>query len=328
MKVAALAMCLLIAYVIASIAYVYRWRSRARYSSFPEYLRKSWPVFAPLNCLLYLTTHRPARRAVLDADYLQGIDVIRRYWPRIRYEALALYHAGELEATSAADSVGFHDLGFRTFYKRGWRKFYLKWYGDPHPSAQRLCPETVRLLEHVPGIRAAMFSLLPPGAELSLHSDPLACSFRYHLGLETPNDDACFINVDGRPLSWRNGKDFVFDETYPHYARNNTDAVRLILMCDVDRPMNIVGRAINYLYQFIPRAMMVPNTLEDSRGAISWLFSSVAPLRSKALRLKQSNREIYKALKFALNLGILFVTLMLVFGGMSLMIGVGSLVLS
>lgn len=71
MKVAALAMCLLIAYVIASIAYVYRWRGRARYSSFPEYLRKSWPVFAPLNCLLYLTTHRPARSAVLDADYLQ-----------------------------------------------------------------------------------------------------------------------------------------------------------------------------------------------------------------------------------------------------------------
>ena len=324
MKIAALAMCLLIAYVIASIAYVYRWRGRARYSSFPEYLRKSWPVFAPLNCLLYLSTHRPARSAVLDADYLQGIDVIRRYWPRIRYEALALYHSGELEATSTADSVGFHDLGFRTFYKRGWRKFYLKWYDEPHPSARRLCPETVRLLEYVPGIRAAMFSLLPPGAELSLHSDPMACSFRYHLGLETPNDDGCFINVDGTPLSWRNGKDFVFDETYPHYARNETDAMRLILMCDVDRPMNLLGRAFNSLYRFIPRAMMVPNTSEDSRGEISWLFSAIMPLRRKAVALKESNRELYNALKLSLNLSIVLTLLVLVFGGFNLAVALGN----
>jgi beta-hydroxylase len=288
-------------YAAASIAYVYRWRGRRRYAGFGDYLRKSWPIFAPLNCLLYLATHRVARRPVIDSRYLDGISILRAHWPRIRSEALALYASGALEATSQPGSAGYHDLGFRTFYKRGWQKFYLSWYGTPHPSAQRLCPETLWLLAQVPGIRAAMFSVLPPGAELTLHSDPMACSLRYHLGLVTPNDNACFIDVDGQALSWRDGQDFVFDETYPHSARNDTDTLRLILMCDVERPMNPFGRAFNRLYSQLARALAVPNTDEDRRGALTALFAAVAPLRTRAVVLKSQRRGMYVLLKYSLN---------------------------
>lgn len=301
MSISLLAMALIAIYAMVSIGYVYRWRGRARYASFSEYLRKSWPVFAPFNCLLYLATLRSARGPVLDAGYLQGITLLRQRWAHIRDEAIALHLAGELDATTRRGSVGYYDLAFRTFYKRGWKKFYLKWYGTSHRSARRLCPETVRLLEQVPGIRAAMFSILPAGAELSLHADPMACSLRYHLGLETPNSDRCFINVDGLSLSWRNGEDFVFDETYPHYAKNATGELRLILMCDVDRPMNRWGRAFASLYATIARAMVVPNTAEDRRGFVSWLFSIAAPWRDRALQLKAQRRRTYLLLKFAVN---------------------------
>ncbi|MGH6634584.1 MAG: aspartyl/asparaginyl beta-hydroxylase domain-containing protein, partial [Gammaproteobacteria bacterium] len=54
-------------------------------------------------------------------------------------------------------------------------------------------------------------------------------SLRYHLGLVTPSSDDCFINVDGVPYSWRDGEAFLFDETYLHYARNDSDQYRLIL---------------------------------------------------------------------------------------------------
>lgn len=114
-------------YAAVSIAYVYRWRGRRRYAGFGDYLRKSWPTFAPLNCLLYLATHRVARRPVIDSRYLDGISILRAHWPRIRSEALALYASGALEATSQPGSAGYQDLGFRTFYKRGWQKFYLSW---------------------------------------------------------------------------------------------------------------------------------------------------------------------------------------------------------
>lgn len=296
---------LLTSYVMGSIYYVYQVRGRVRYSSLRQYLRKSWPIFAPLNCILYAATPRQARRPVLNADYLPNIELIRENWETIRNEAVALHAAGGLDSTVAPSSVGYFDLGFRTFFKRGWKKFYLMWYGAPHSSAERLCPETVRLLRKVPGIRAAMFSVLPAGSELTQHADPLACSFRYHLGLETPNSDQCFINVDGENIAWRDGKDFVFDETYPHHAKNNSERSRLILMCDVERPMNPVGRFFNHFYTWVAKEMRVPNTAEDGHGLFTKLFAGVSPLRERGLRLKEQRRGAYMLLKITLNTTLL-----------------------
>lgn len=313
MHFSTVAMMLVVAHVLISIFYVYRWRGRMRYPSFSQYLRKSWPVFAPLNCLLYLSTRRFARQPVLDAGFLDGIATLRQHWPRIRDEAVALHRSGALDATTVPGAAGYHDVGFRTFYRRGWKKFYLKWYGEPHHSARQLCPETVRLLERVPCIRAAMFSVLPAGSELSLHSDPMACSLRYHLGLETPNSSRCFICVDGRRMTWRDGQDFVFDETYPHYAVNATADSRLILMCDVDRPMNLAGRALNLLYSQVARAMAVPNTPEDGRGLLTRLFAKVAPWRMAAVALKGRRRGAYRAMKLSLNATLVTLAFLLVY---------------
>lgn len=301
MNFSTLAVAAVAVYAAAAVAYVYLWRGRVRYASLSQYLRKSWPVFAPLNCFMYMSTRAFARKPVLDAGYLQGIDILRNNWTTSRDEALALRSTGAFEAAKAPGSVGSYDVGFRTFFKRGWSKFYLKWYGTTHNSARALCPRTLALLAQVPEIRGAMFSILPPGAELSLHSDPMACSFRYHLGLATPNSQHCNINVDGIPCAWYDGQDFVFDETYPHRAHNGTDASRLILLCDVDRPMGWVGRVIRAGYLVIAKGTVVPNTADDRRGIFSSLFFRLAPLRQKSLKLRQERYRTYKALKLLLN---------------------------
>ncbi|WP_425513489.1 aspartyl/asparaginyl beta-hydroxylase domain-containing protein, partial [Xanthomonas fragariae] len=49
---------------------------------------------------------------------------------------------------SAAD--GYTDIGFNSFFRRGWKRFYLKWYGTAHPSAAELCPQTTALLHAIP----------------------------------------------------------------------------------------------------------------------------------------------------------------------------------
>lgn len=301
------------AYFAACIAYVYRWRGQRRYDSFTQYLRKSWPVFAPLNCLMYLTTRAHARQPVLDADYLRNIQLLRDHWEVMRDEALALEAAGAFEAAKAEGSAGYYDVGFRTFYKRGWSKFYLKWYGTTHRSAQRLCPRTTALLAQVPQIRGAMFSILPAGAELSLHADPMACSLRYHLGLQTPNDPACHIQVDAVDCAWTDGRDFIFDETYPHSAHNGTDRPRLILMCDVDRPMNALGRLIHAAYRVIASGTVVPNTAEDRRGLYSALFARLSPLRERSMKMKAERRRTYKTLKFVLNSSLLSALMGMIF---------------
>ncbi|MFX5494266.1 aspartyl/asparaginyl beta-hydroxylase domain-containing protein, partial [Acinetobacter baumannii] len=74
------------------------------------------------------------------------------------------------------------------------------------------------------------------------------------LGLVTPNDDRCFIEVDGQRYSWRDGQSVVFDETCIHWAQNGSETNRIILVCDVERPLRYRwAEAIN---GFLGRTMM------------------------------------------------------------------------
>ena len=52
--------------------------------------------------------------------------------------------------------------------------------------------------------------------------------------------------VDGERYHGNDGEGVVFDETYIRYAENKTDKTRLILFCDVERPLkNRVITAVN-----------------------------------------------------------------------------------
>lgn len=295
---------LLLAFAAGSVVYVYRFRGRVRYDSLKQYLRKGWPIFSPLNCILYLFTQRRARQPIADLDRFPELDAIRDNWETIRREAVELYRGRHFEADSDPDSQAYYDIGFRTFFKYGWRKFYLTWYGCTHESARRLCPRTVSILEGVPSVNGAMFSLLPPGGKLTPHTDPFACSLRYHLGLDTPGSDACYIEIDGQTHSWRDGRALLFDETYLHHARNDADDYRLILMCDVERPMHVIGRAVNVLYKGLMRLTVVPNMPGDSRGLANRVFAGLSPVLARSKALKRTHRGRYLALKYSVNLSL------------------------
>ncbi|HEX6928760.1 MAG TPA: aspartyl/asparaginyl beta-hydroxylase domain-containing protein [Gammaproteobacteria bacterium] len=299
-----------LAFVIGSMVYVCQFRGASRYTSVTEYLRKSWPVFAPLNCLLYLFTHPRGRKPIPSVEEFPELAPIREQWQAIRDEAIRLHEQRQFELTVRPDSPAHYDIGFRTFFKHGWSKFYLKWYGYTYASARTLCPDTVAIIEGIPSVNAAMFSLLPPGAQLTRHADPMACSLRYHLGLATPNSDNCFINVDGVAYSWRDGTAFMFDETYPHFARNDSDQYRLILMCDIDRPLRLPGRIVNFFYKQLAKLLTVPNTEGDRRGLGNVLFATLAPVAGRVKKLKYTNRPLYLCIKYAVNLTVIALLLL------------------
>ena len=255
-----------------------------------------------------------ARQSIIDLENFHELDEIQNNWETIREEVLNLYQQQYFEKTKQPESQGSYDIGFRTFFKYGWSKFYLKWYGYTHDSAKKLCPNTVRILEQIPSVNGAMFSVLPVNGQLTRHLDPIACSLRYHLGLDTPNSDDCFINIDGVSYSWRNGKALLFDETYPHFAKNNSDHYRLILMCDVDRPMNFIGRFINFFFKLLMRMTVVPNIEGDKRGFANILFSSLAPVNKKLKDLKQTNLKLYKLIKYAINFSLILLGFAIIAG--------------
>lgn len=303
-----------LSFALGSMAYVYRVRGTVRYDTLSEYLRKSWPIFAPLNCLLYMFTEKRAQRPIMDLQQFPELEEIRKNWELIRREAIALYEGGNFETAKDPNSVAHHDVGFRTFYKYGWSKFYLRWYGYTHDSARRLCPETAKLLEKIPAVNGAMFSLLPVGSKLTRHADPIACSLRYHLGISTPNDDRCYINIDGTNYSWRDGEALLFDETYLHFAFNNSDRYRLILMCDVERPTNLIGTLINLVYKQLMKWTVVPNMDGDRRGLANRVMGSLAPVFARSKELKKTNRNAYRVLKYSVN-GFLILALLGILAG-------------
>lgn len=293
MLAAALAPKFLIVYAYVAAALWVHFRGTVRHG-FARQLTDHSTFFAPINCFMYLFSSVPARR-YLDPRAFPELAVLRDNWHVLREEALRLHGEGDIRASDR-----FDDIGFNSFFRRGWKRFYLKWYGAPQPSAQALCPRSVALVESVPTIKAAMFAVLPPGGKLVSHRDPYAGSLRYHLGLVTPNNDRCRLVVDGEAYSWRDGEDVVFDETYIHHAENFAKTDRIILFCDLERPMRFGwARALNRFFAtYLLRAGATRNRDGDRVGSLNRLFGWFYPIRVSAKKLKQKNARLYYGLKY------------------------------
>ncbi|HAJ71074.1 MAG TPA: lipid A hydroxylase LpxO, partial [Methylophilaceae bacterium] len=153
---------------LSSVMYVH-FRGKVRHRFFKQLFDHSAFV-APFNVFMYLFSKVPTT-PYLPASQFPELQTITDAWEMIREEAI---HLREQERIAAAKSN--NDAGFNSFFKTGWKRFYLKWYDAHHPSASIYCPKTVALLQSIPSVKAAMFAELPPGAHLNPHRDPYAGS--------------------------------------------------------------------------------------------------------------------------------------------------------
>lgn len=258
-------------------------------------------LIAPFNSLMVLFS-KVGSQPYLDDKQFPELKVLQENWQMIRDEALALDEGGNIKAAD-----GYNDIGFNSFFRTGWKRFYLKWYGVEQPSAAARCPKTVALLNQIPGIKAAMFASLPPGATLVRHRDPYAGSLRYHLGLITPNDPGCFIEVDGQRYHWKDGEVVMFDETYIHHAANTTQQPRIILFADVERPVHTsVMRWLNKVFAaIVMKASATQNEQGEQVGGINKFFGVAYKAREKAKQFKATNRTGYYVGKWVLIGGLL-----------------------
>lgn len=253
-------------------------------------------LLAPINAFMILTS-RVGTTPYLASRDLPELKLLENNWQEIREEALQLAGLSQIKAPTS-----HNDIGFNSFFKYGWKRFYLKWYDASHPSAIEFCPKTTFLLNQIPRVKAAMFAELPPGGQLNPHRDPFAGSLRYHLGLVTPNDDKCYISVDGIQKSWRDGQGFLFDETYVHEAYNRTEQNRIILFVDIERPLKW-GWAESFNRWFgrsIMTAASSPNSESDQTGWINRLTHAHWVFEQKRRAFKKTNLLMYKTIKFSL----------------------------
>jgi beta-hydroxylase len=289
----------IIAVFALSTAYVH-WRGRVRLG-FWRQLTDHSTFMAPINCFLYLFSKAPAQ-PYLPLSQFPELQPLIDHWRAIRDEGVKLYASGDIRASDRYD-----DAGFNSFFKTGWKRFYLKWYEQAHPSAQELCPYTTSLLKTLPSVKAAMFAALPPGSRLVRHRDPYAGSLRFHLGLVTPGSDDCYIDVDGQRYAWRDGEAVMFDETYLHFAENKTQVNRIILFCDIERPLStrFAGAVNRFVSRHLMGAATAPNRPGDRVGGINRAFAYVQVVRLWGKRVKARSRFAYYAIQWVVFGGLL-----------------------
>lgn len=144
---------------------------------------------------------------------------------------------------------GFQEISpdqYRLATEQNWKTFVLYGFGQRLEKNTQLTPRTAEILENVPNLQTAMFSILAPGYHIPAHKGVTKGILRSHIGLIIPKDrEKCRIRVDDTITAWKEGEIFVFDDTYEHEVWNDTDEERVILLFDFDRPMKFWGRFLN-----------------------------------------------------------------------------------
>jgi beta-hydroxylase len=188
---------------------------------------------------------------VLDNEEFPWVGEVEAAYPAIRAELDALLeHPERIPA--------FHQISpdqERISKGDNWKVFTFHAYGTRIEDNRALCPETSKLIDRVPGLQNAWFSILAPGYHIPPHHGPTRAVVRLHLGLIVPEDrESCWIRVDDQICTWEEGKVIVFDDTYEHEVRNDTADRRVVLFVDFDRPMDRIGSLVNRMLVYLIKA--------------------------------------------------------------------------
>ncbi len=159
---------------------------------------------------------------------------------------------GELEQALASHTAGFAPyIGYRPGepvnqwqelnHSPRWNAYHLWRSGQRVEENLQRCPLTDAALAGV-GMAAidglcpnAMFSALAPRTRIPPHHGETNARIVVHLPLIVP--PGCRYRVGFDECEWETGRILAFDDTLEHEARNDGDALRVVLIFDVWNPL-------------------------------------------------------------------------------------------
>jgi beta-hydroxylase len=199
------------------------------------------------------------------AAQIPGLEALQQQWPTVLQELN--------KVLQQADGIpNFQDISKdqkRLSQDDRWKTYFLYGYGYKMEGNCLECPETTRIVESIPGMSTAFFSILSPGKHIPAHRGPYNGVLRVHLGLVIPEPkEQCRIEVGGETRHWELGECMVFDDSYRHEVWNDTDGVRVVLFLDVQRPLDWPGRVLN---KIILKLIQLSPYIQDARkNHLAW----------------------------------------------------------
>lgn len=137
-----------------------------------------------------------------------------------------------------------------------WRLFFLKGAGIWFKRNCLSMPITHSILKRHSNVVSAYISVLGPRKKLNLHAGPYSGVLRLHLALDIPHQQRCCLSVNGQRTHWEQGRCLFFDDTYEHFAANDTDKLRAVLFMDILKPLpwhlNFLNKAIIKIARIFP----------------------------------------------------------------------------
>ena len=138
-----------------------------------------------------------------------------------------------------------------------WKTFTLFRDGRKSDKNSGRCPETAKIIEKIPGLVSAMFSILAPHKHLPAHCGPYGGLLNCHLGLRVPENRAeCRIRVGNDMASWEAGRLLVFDDSNEHEVWNDSETIRVVLLMYVIRPLPFPISLLNRIVIILPSLIL------------------------------------------------------------------------
>jgi aspartyl/asparaginyl beta-hydroxylase (cupin superfamily) len=129
---------------------------------------------------------------------------------------------------------------------RDWKVFMLNSFAGTPARNQAKCPRTTELINRIPNIYQAFFSILDPGKSIPAHNGVYLGYLRYHLGLIVPKNNPPRMRVRDQWHTWKERESILFDDSLNHEVENHSDSIRVVLIVDVLRPMPLPLHALNW----------------------------------------------------------------------------------
>ena len=181
---------------------------------------------------------------VIEAEQFPFLQPLHRDWRQIHAEVTKILE--HKDCIPGLEEVCWEQR--KVAMNRQWQTFFLFGFGEKSEKNCAQAPHTTALLEQIPGLQTAWFSILAPGYHVPPHRGITNGIVRCHLGLIVPDDrQNCWMRIDHERRTWAPGDLLVFDDTYDHEVKNETPQERVVLLIDFERPMRFWGRVMNRL---------------------------------------------------------------------------------
>lgn len=142
---------------------------------------------------------------------------------------------------------------------------FVKFYGNLENTVKWF-PVLNRLLSKHTDIKTGFFSKIEGPLKIKTHRGPYRGLIRGHITIQndTLENETCKLSIlNGAELIWKNGKAFVFDDTYYHKLDKTGNGTRISFIFDIQRKFK--SENMNKMNDIIVQSLSCSDYVEEIR---------------------------------------------------------------